>query len=241
MVKDVKAAYSISIVHPEYSHAFKLGSHKVLALTETRKNEPFVINNFDLQHYTKFMRTLLQKFGMRKPSALFLLLAFATIMSSCKKDNAETPEELEQPRVVFAYEVDCNYCNISYTNEVNQTIFISNNVGKWSYQIDKEISFDLKLTVATVNAGYQTIQAYVLKNDEVVFGNSGYNRADISYNTASAKGTSSFGDYSSTRPSTGNGSGGSTAPTSSVCGAKNKTGGYCKRVVVGGGRCWQHR
>lgn len=218
-----------------------LGSHKVLALTETRKKEPFIPNNFDLQHFTKFMRTLLQKFGMRQLSTLFLFLAFATITSSCKKDDAETPEEPEQPRVVFAYEVDCNYCNISYTNEANQTIFISNNVGKWSYQIDKKISFDLKLTVTTVNAGYQTIQAYVLKNDEVVFGNSGYNRADLSYNTASAKGTSSFGDYSSTRPSTGNGSGGSTAPTSSACGAKNKTGGYCKRVVIGGGRCWQHR
>lgn len=187
------------------------------------------------------MGTPLQKLEIRQLSILFLLLAFTMMTSSCKKDNSEISEESEQPRMVFAYEVDCNYCNISYTNEANKTIFINNNIGKWSYQIDKKISFDLKLSVATVNAGYQTIQAYVLKNDEVVFGNSGYNRADISYNTASSKGTSSFGNYTSTSPSTGNGSGGSTAPTSSVCGAKNKTGGYCKRVVAGGGRCWQHR
>lgn len=32
-------------------------------------------------------------------------------------------------------------------------------------------------------------------------------------------------------------------PTSStsICGAKNKTGGYCKRTVKGGGRCYQHQ
>ncbi|RNC66433.1 DUF3157 family protein [Proteiniphilum sp. X52] len=28
---------------------------------------------------------------------------------------------------------------------------------------------------------------------------------------------------------------------SSTCGARTKSGGYCKRVVKGGGRCWQHR
>jgi hypothetical protein len=27
---------------------------------------------------------------------------------------------------------------------------------------------------------------------------------------------------------------------SSVCGHKNKSGGYCKRTVVNGGYCWQH-
>ena len=29
--------------------------------------------------------------------------------------------------------------------------------------------------------------------------------------------------------------------TSSTCGAKNKSGGYCKRKVKNGGRCHQHR
>jgi hypothetical protein len=32
----------------------------------------------------------------------------------------------------------------------------------------------------------------------------------------------------------------STTTVSSACGARNKSGGYCKRKVKGGGRCWQH-
>lgn len=28
---------------------------------------------------------------------------------------------------------------------------------------------------------------------------------------------------------------------SSICGARNKKGGYCKRKVSGGGRCYQHK
>ncbi|MBD8389668.1 hypothetical protein [Dysgonomonas sp. BGC7] len=35
------------------------------------------------------------------------------------------------------------------------------------------------------------------------------------------------------------GSGGS--QTSYTCGARTKDGGYCKRKVKGGGRCWQHK
>lgn len=31
-----------------------------------------------------------------------------------------------------------------------------------------------------------------------------------------------------------------TTSSSSTCGAKNKTGGFCKRKVKGGGRCYQH-
>jgi Family of unknown function (DUF5763) len=32
----------------------------------------------------------------------------------------------------------------------------------------------------------------------------------------------------------------SSTTSSSTCGAKNKSGGYCKRKVKGGGRCYQH-
>lgn len=28
---------------------------------------------------------------------------------------------------------------------------------------------------------------------------------------------------------------------STTCGARTKSGGYCKRKVAGGGRCWQHK
>jgi hypothetical protein len=31
------------------------------------------------------------------------------------------------------------------------------------------------------------------------------------------------------------------AETSAACGARTQSGGYCKRVVKGGGRCCQHQ
>jgi len=120
-------------------------------------------------------------------------------------------------------------------------------VGTWTYKINTKITFNLKLVVKTVLTSYQTIQAYILKEGEVVYGNLGYNTAELAYNPSSHQGTASFGSYiaaGSNGGSSGSGGsspvGGSANPTSSVCGAKNKTGGYCKRVVIGGGRCWQH-
>jgi hypothetical protein len=103
-----------------------------------------------------------------------LLLAFSLMSNSCKKDSSIIPEKVQQPLATFAYEVDCNYCNISYNNNKNETINLVNNMGKWSYTIQNKISFDLKLRITTVHNSYQTIQAYILKNDEVVFGNIGY-------------------------------------------------------------------
>ncbi|WP_293745067.1 hypothetical protein [uncultured Pedobacter sp.] len=170
------------------------------------------------------------------------LVILAVMMhSSCKKAAQETAKEQGQVPVVFSYEVTCDYCNISYIDASNQTKTVTSNIGKWTYKIEKKVSFDLKLNVSSIISSYQTIQAYILKDEEAVYGNLGYNRADLSYNTVSGNGTSSFGSYVSTTPTGGNSSGGTTAPTSSVCGAKNKTGGYCKRMVVGGGRCWQHK
>jgi hypothetical protein len=187
------------------------------------------------------MKRILQALNQRKLYTLTLLCAFTLLHSSCQKDSPSVPEEPLEPVSVFAYEVDCNYCTISYTNANNETVILNNNMGKWNYTIKNNTSFDLKLKVTTLNSSYQSIQAYVLKDDEVVFGNVGYNLADIAYNPVSAKGTSSYGTYQSAVPSPGSGSGSTPTPSSSVCGAKNKTGGYCKRVVVGGGRCWQHR
>ncbi|WP_175632368.1 hypothetical protein [Pedobacter ghigonis] len=161
--------------------------------------------------------------------------------SSCKKAAQDTVKQPEQVPVVFSYEGTYDYCNISYTDATNQTKTVTSSMGKWIYKIERKISFDLKLNVSSIISSYQAIQAYILKDEEVVFGNLGYNRADLSYNTVSGNGTSSFGRYTPTTPIGGNGTGGTTASTSSVCGAKNKTGGYCKRVVVGGVRCWQHK
>ncbi|RZK40578.1 MAG: hypothetical protein EOO90_14450 [Pedobacter sp.] len=183
------------------------------------------------------MRTIFTKSVM----STALVILFVMMTSSCKKAVVEMIKEPQQTPIVYSYEVTCDYCNISYTDAANQTKSVTGNMGKWTFKIDKKISFDLKLSVSSIISSYQTIQAYILKDEEAVYGNLGYNRADLSYNTITGNGTASFGSYVSTAPSGGNSSGGTTAPTSSVCGAKNKTGGYCKRVVVGGGRCWQHK
>ncbi|MCZ4224005.1 hypothetical protein [Pedobacter rhodius] len=180
---------------------------------------------------TTFTRSL-------RSNTLFILLMMS---SSCKKAEIETAKEPDKVPIVFSYEVTCDYCDISYTDATNQIKTVKSNMGKWTYKIEKQVAFDLKLSVSTIISSYQSIHAYILKDETVVYGNLGYNRADISYSTASGNGTSSFGNYVSNTSTGGNNTGGTTAPSSSVCGAKNKTGGYCKRVVVGGGRCWQHK
>jgi len=159
---------------------------------------------------------------------------------SCKKTDGGKTEKAENP-AEFSYEVTCDYCDISYTDMSNQNRIIKNNKGSWVYKINTNITFDLKLSVKTSLSSAQTIQAYILKDNEVIYGNLGYNFADISYSTQLGNGTSSFGNYTNSGSGGGNGTGGTTTPISSVCGAKNKTGGYCKRIVVGGGRCWQHK
>lgn len=163
-----------------------------------------------------------------------------------KNGYHSTQKEVEKIPTL-SYEVNCDYCDITYTDQNNQSKTIRNTVGTWTYKIDTKINFNLKLAVKTVLTSYQTIQAYILKEGEVVYGNLGYNTAELAYNPSSSQGTASFGSYiaaGSNGGSSGSGGsalvGGSANPTSSVCGAKNKTGGYCKRVVIGGGRCWQH-
>jgi len=170
----------------------------------------------------------------------YLLLTIVIFLFSCKKTEVvETKVDIET--VEFSYEVSCNYCDISYTDVFNQNKTIKGNTGNWVYKFNTSTTFDLKLSIKTTLSNAQNIQAYILKNGEVVYGNLGYNFAEISYNTILGKGTSNFGTYTGSGTSTGSGTGGNTAPISSVCGAKNKSGGYCKRVVAGGGRCWQHK
>ncbi|WP_293786264.1 hypothetical protein [uncultured Pedobacter sp.] len=162
----------------------------------------------------------------------------AISLFSCKK-KVDTNIEITEAPVEFSYEVTCNYCDISYIDIQNQSKTIKGIMGKWAYKMNANVSFDLKLSIKTSLVSAQEIQAYILRNDEAVYGIFGYNYAEISYDIRQSKGISSFGNYIVT--GTGNNSGGNTNPVSSVCGAKNKTGGYCKRIVVGGGRCWQHK
>jgi hypothetical protein len=178
---------------------------------------------------------IIKKIYGRFVTCLVLLVMLAM---SCKKD---VPEEPIAILPVFSYEVNCNYCDITYTDKNNQSITVKSNMGRWTHLIDAKVTFDLKLSIKTLLPTEQTIQAYILKNNDVVHGNLGYNFATLSYNTQQNIGTSSFGNSISSGSGSGNGNGGTSTPVSSACGAKNKTGGYCKRMVVGGGRCWQHK
>ncbi|RZJ91635.1 MAG: hypothetical protein EOO20_04620 [Chryseobacterium sp.] len=158
------------------------------------------------------------------------------LVASCKKKEDQPNEEVF-PK--YSYEVNCNYCDITFIDASNTTRTLKSNIGSWNYEFPTKVNFELKLIVKTSLSTYQSIAAYILKNDDVVYGSLGYNSANISYHAISGNGSSSFGQYVS--PGGGNSGGGSTTPTSSVCGARNKSGGYCKRVVAGGGRCWQHK
>lgn len=175
-------------------------------------------------------------------SNLLSLLFFTLVLfcSSCSKKGQE-PEQVIQPETdVYAYEVTCNSCEIQFQDKNKATKKVTNNNGKWSYSFEKTNDAELKISVLTTNGAYQNINAYVLKNNDVIYGDLGYNSFDLSYNTKSGQKSMTFGNYSAVSGGSGS-NGGSTKPASSVCGAKNKTGGYCKRVVSGGGRCWQHR
>ena len=187
------------------------------------------------------MMMMFAKFRVGILPFFFKLLMLLVFLGSCKKTTDELQEQPEPTPPVFAYEVHCDFCTITYNDLNGESRTIRNNIGKWSFKILEKTPSNLKLSVVTTLPGYQSIQAYILKDGEAIYGNLGYNRAEITYSTVNGNGTSSFGTYiPSTSPGESNQNGGSSS-SSSVCGAKNKSGGYCKRVVSGGGRCWQHR
>ncbi len=187
------------------------------------------------------MIMMFAKFRVSVLPLLFKLLMLLFFMGSCKKAAHDVPEQPEPTPTVFAYEVHCDFCSITYNDLNGESRTIRNNTGKWSFNILGKTPSNLKLSVVTTLPSYQTIQAYILKDGEVIYGNSGYNRAEIAYSTVNGNGTSSFGSYIPSTSTGGSNQNGGSSSSSSVCGAKNKSGGYCKRVVSGGGRCWQHR
>lgn len=169
---------------------------------------------------------------------LYIALLGIVLISSCKKKEDQPIAEVF-PK--YSYEVNCNYCDITYTDASNSTKTLKSNIGNWSYEFPTKVSFELKLSIKTTLSAYQSISAYILKDEEVIYGNLGYNSASVSFHAKNGNGSSSFGQYAGLGSGGGNNGGGSSTPASSVCGARNKSGGYCKRVVVGGGRCWQHK
>lgn len=176
------------------------------------------------------------------PLLFFLLIIFC---SSCSKKSQE-PEEIIKTEIdTYSYEVTCTACEIQYldANKSNKKIINAN--GKWSYSFEKTNDAELKINIITTNKAYQSISAFILKNNDVIYGDLGYNSCELLYNIKSGHKSMVYGSYiagsgGSNGPGGSGSNGGSTKPTSSLCGARTKTGGSCKRVVSGGGRCWQH-
>jgi hypothetical protein len=173
------------------------------------------------------------------PLFIFLLTLFC---SACGKKNQEPEEVIKTETDTYSYEVTCTACEIQFMDKNKSTNKITNKSGKWSYSFEKTNDADLKINIITTNKTYQNINAYILMNDEVIYGDLGYNSFDLSYNVKSGQKSMTYGSYSTGSSGVEAGYGGGSAkPTSSVCGARTKVGGYCKRVVIGGGRCWQHK
>lgn len=171
------------------------------------------------------------------PLLFFLLVVFC---SACSKKSQEIEQIIKTKTDIYSYEVTCNACEIQFLDKNNNTKKVINNNGKWSYSFDGADAAELKINVITTSSAYQNINAYILKNNEVIYGELGYNNFELLYNVKSGQRSMAYGSYSP-GPGVPGSNGGNTKPTSSLCGAKNKTGGYCQRVVSGGGRCWQHR
>ena len=97
-------------------------------------------------------------------STIFLLLLTSTLVTlgACSKQIDLTDQDITE----FGYEVDCEYCEISYTDESKAMKTISHNQGKWSYKLSDKVTFELKLSIKTTPSGNQAIQAFILKKQE---------------------------------------------------------------------------
>lgn len=169
-----------------------------------------------------------------------LFLPFLLFCAACSKETKEQIEIAKTQADVYAYEVTCTACEIQFMDKNKSIKNVTNGSGKWNYSFEKTNDAELKLIIKTTNTTYQNINAYILKNDEVIYGDLGYNNFELLYNIKSGQKSIKYGTYSPVTSSPGSNEG-TSKPISSVCGAKNNTGGYCKRVVSGGGRCWQHK
>jgi hypothetical protein len=168
---------------------------------------------------------------------LFSLLIL--LCSSCSKKGQEPEGVIKTEIDTYSYEVTCTACEINFLDKDKSSKKIIHTNGKWSYSFEKAGDAELKINIITTNSAYQNISAFILKNNEVIYGDLGYNSFELLYNIKSGQKAITYGSYTAGPGGSGS-NGGSTKPTSSVCGARTKTGGSCKRVVSGGGRCWQH-
>lgn len=154
-----------------------------------------------------------------------LIVLSAILLLSCKKDKEEEYFD------TYAYEVDCQGCDIEYVNENNEAIVVKNHSGRFyiDFNLNKTINLEVSVTIKQGND--QSMIAAIYMNEEVVKSSISFTSFTVSHQVYHRP--RSNRESPSTSPSP--------KQTSSVCGAPNKTGGYCKRLVKGGGRCWQHR
>lgn len=157
---------------------------------------------------------------MNKFSLLFIIISLIICTTSCKKE-----EMLYEPA---AFELICNDCTITYSNDGSS----SSQLVKNSLKIHLKPNSNANISII---AKGNTIFRFFLTNEEVYF--------------ATVTGTKVFSyDYKSntlndgtTSKHFGSPKNNSNNKTSSKCGARTKTGGSCQRSVKGGGYCWQHK
>lgn len=174
---------------------------------------------------------------MTKP-ILILAPLFMAIFFSCTKEQPEAPLPEEEKVDTYGYEVTCESCNISFVDETQSTKSVFNQSGKVTIDFKLAIYHELEVNVTLGTNNVKLAKAAILKNGEPIQSYQSYS----SFRLTPSGGTSTANPGSS--PSTPNNPSSPSTPTnpsSSLCGAPTKSGGYCKRKVSGGGRCWQHR
>lgn len=164
-----------------------------------------------------------------KKSLLFLL-SFAVLLS-CQKEKEILIDNEDEEFDTYGYVVDCLDCDIKYVNEKNSIDEVKGNKGKFVVDFNLTIVHKLEVSVSFTNS--QFVKAEITKNGQAISEYSSFQNFSLTNTGGSNTGSNPSNPAKPSTPSN--------PTTSSVCGAKNKTGGYCKRKVVGGGRCWQHR
>lgn len=155
--------------------------------------------------------------------AKYLLLSISLLsLNGCSKSQDPI---VEQPTDEFSYEVECTSCDITYTDKSNSTKTIKHTTGKWEYKFDQKIRFELKLSIKTLLASQQTINTYILKNKETVFGDVGYNQTTITCYTQNARGSAVYGSYKNTDTGNSGNTDGSTKPYPQFAVRKTNRGG----------------
>lgn len=167
-------------------------------------------------------------------SSIIHTLLLVILLFSC---NKHTPEE-QAPNDkydTYGYQIECEACTIVFIDEKKETKSIYNPSGKVVIDFNLAIYHELEVSVTLNSNNVKLAKAAILKNGKPIKSYQSLNSFKLNTNGGAPIANPRPNPTTPSNPST------PSTPSSSVCGAKNKTGGYCKRKVVGGGRCWQHK